>query len=430
MLKQAGISHNILNAKHHEREAYIIAQAGRYGAVTIATNMAGRGTDILLGGNSEYMAKEYLESNNIHPETVQNYEEIKNQALAKAREITVAEHQKVVEAGGLHVIGTERHESRRIDNQLRGRAARQGDPGSTQFFISLEDNLMRIMKSDIIIHFMETMNYDETQPITSSLITRQIESAQRKIEVMHFDIRKSVLQYDDVINIQREKFYKQRSRVLAGENLRPDILYMIECDIDRTMKGYITPEMSPHEYIQEDLVAMLKDIQSSIPQLSSLKVEDIATLNFQNMYEKIKQMALNAYAEHERNTINFYNDVMQKYNQNVPIQFAAAEDNVMRHIEKDVLLRTIDNKWIDHLHNIDMLRDGIGLRAYGQKDPLIEYKKEAYDLFNKMMHEIQSETIQYIFRAKFGIQVIGADEDENDTAFSDMDQEFNNPEEG
>jgi len=429
LLKKAGIKHNILNAKHHEKEAYIIAQAGRYGAVTIATNMAGRGTDILLGGNPEYMAKEFLDSKNITPEHPR-YEELKDQALEKARELTLEEHKKVVEAGGLHVIGTERHESRRIDNQLRGRAARQGDPGSTQFFISLEDNLMRIMKSEIIIHLMETMNYDETQPITSPLITKQIESAQRKIEVMHFDIRKSVLEYDDVINIQREKFYKQRSKVLAGENMHPDILYMIECDVDRTMKSYITPEMNPHEYIQDDLKAMIKEFQSSIPQLTDLKLEDIATLNFPNMYEKIKGMALSAYSEHEKNTINFYNGIMEKYNQNVPLQIPFSDNNVMRHIEKDILLRTIDNKWIDHLHNIDMLRDGIGLRAYGQKDPLIEYKKEAYDLFNRMMHEIQSETIQYLFRAKFGVQVMDEEEiPDNSSAFSDMTQEFNNPEE-
>lgn len=216
-----------MNAKHHEREAYIIAQAGRVGAVTIATNMAGRGTDILLGGNAEFLAKEMLDNRGITPES-ENYEAEKEAALAEARSITEAEHAKVVEAGGLHVIGTERHESRRIDNQLRGRAARQGDPGSTRFFLSLEDNLMRIFGGDKITALMNMMQVDENMAIENSLITRQIQSAQKKVETYHFDIRKSVLEYDDVMNIQREKFYAQRRKVLAGGNLSQDIYYMIE----------------------------------------------------------------------------------------------------------------------------------------------------------------------------------------------------------
>ncbi len=430
LLKQQGIEHNILNAKHHEKEAYIIAQAGRYGAVTIATNMAGRGTDILLGGNPEYLAKEELEDNNVTPENSSNYEELKDKALERARALTEAEHKRVVDAGGLHVIGTERHESRRIDNQLRGRAARQGDPGSTQFFISLEDSLMRIMKSDIIINFMETMNYDETIPIESKLITSQIESAQRKIEVMHFDIRKHVLEYDDVINIQREKFYAQRHKVLRGDNLTSDIIYMIEKDVDRTLKSYISPEMQPAEYIHEDLVSLVKELHASIPQLNYIKLEDIAELKYASMYEKIKDAALRAYAAHEETTVMFYNDVMQQYNPSAVTQEPFSDDNVMRYIEKDILLRTIDNKWIDHLHNIDMLRDGIGLRAYGQKDPLIEYKKEAYDLFNKMMYEIQSETIKYLFRAKFGVQIMDYNENEPvSTALSEAADNFIAPNE-
>ena len=223
LLKKRGVKHNVLNAKQHEREAYIIAQAGRVGAVTIATNMAGRGTDILLGGNAEYLAKEELEKNRVTPDS-QNYEELKEKALERARKITEEEHAKVVELGGLHVIGTERHESRRIDNQLRGRAARQGDPGSTRFFLSLEDNLMRIFGGDKITALMTMLNVEENMAIESSLITRQIQSAQKKVETYHFDIRKNVLQYDDVMNIQREKFYAQRKKVLEGKNLNEDII--------------------------------------------------------------------------------------------------------------------------------------------------------------------------------------------------------------
>ena len=248
LLKQKGIPHHVLNAKHHEKEAYIIAQAGRVGAVTIATNMAGRGTDILLGGNAEFLAKEMLDNKGITPES-DNYEEEKEKALAEARAITEQEHAKVVEVGGLHVIGTERHESRRIDNQLRGRAARQGDPGSTRFFLSLEDNLMRIFGGDKITALMNALNVEDDIAIENVLITRQIQSAQKKVETYHFDIRKSVLDYDDVMNIQREKFYAQRRKVLAGKNLSEDIYYMIEQEIDRLLRSYIAPELHPEEYV-------------------------------------------------------------------------------------------------------------------------------------------------------------------------------------
>lgn len=237
LLKQAGVKHNVLNAKHHQKEAYIIAQAGRVGAVTIATNMAGRGTDILLGGNPEYLAKEELDSKGITPDNPK-YEELKEEALQKARSITEEEHKKVIELGGLHVIGTERHESRRIDNQLRGRAARQGDPGSTKFFLSLEDDLMRKFGGNIIAQFMS-----DDMSINSPLITRQIESAQKKVEMHYFDIRKSVLEYDDVINIQREKFYAQRKKVLNAKNLNSDIVYMIEKEVDKILRQYISPDM-------------------------------------------------------------------------------------------------------------------------------------------------------------------------------------------
>ncbi len=408
LLKKKGIKHNVLNAKQHEREAYIIAQAGRVGAVTIATNMAGRGTDILLGGNAEYLAKEELDKKKITPES-KNYEELKNEALAKARAITEEEHAKVVELGGLHVIGTERHESRRIDNQLRGRAARQGDPGSTRFFLSLEDNLMRIFGGDKITNLMNMLNVEEDMAIESSLITRQIQSAQKKVETYHFDIRKNVLQYDDVMNVQREKFYAQRRKVLEGKNLNEDIKFMIDREIDRLLKSYITPEMNPEEYIPEDLGTLVKELHSNIPQLSYIAVDDIKPYRYSRIYDSLRDAAQKAYREHEQEIIGFYNSIMAQYDPDAEQQECFADNNIMRSLERDVLLRIVDNQWIDHLHNIDMLREGIGLRAYGQKDPLIEYKKEAYDLYNKMMYEVQSNTVRYIFRAKFGIQFVSED---------------------
>ncbi len=408
LLKKRGIRHNVLNAKHHMKEAYIIAQAGRVGAVTIATNMAGRGTDILLGGNAEYLAKEALDSLNLD-ENSPEYETKKNELLSKARALTEKEHKQVVEAGGLHVIGTERHESRRIDNQLRGRAARQGDPGSTRFFLSLEDNLMRIFGGDKITTLMNALNVDENMAIESPLITRQIQSAQKKVETYHFDIRKSVLEYDDVMNIQREKFYAQRRRVLRGDDLSEDIYYMIEREIDRIIKSYIAPGQNPEEYVPEDLTTMIKELHSVVPQLAAITVADVQSLRYEAVYEKLKDFAIKAYRDHEEEVIKFYNEVLTKYNDNPELQHPFTPNNIIRNMEKDILLRVVDSKWIDHLHNIDMLRDGIGLRAYGQKDPLIEYKREAYDLFNKMMFEIQEDTVKHLFRTKFGIQVIGPD---------------------
>ena len=415
LLKQKGIPHHVLNAKHHEKEAYIIAQAGRVGAVTIATNMAGRGTDILLGGNAEFLAKEMLDEKGITPES-ENYAAEKEAALAQARAITEKEHAKVVEVGGLHVIGTERHESRRIDNQLRGRAARQGDPGSTRFFLSLQDNLMRIFGGEKITALMNALNVEDDIAIENVLITRQIQSAQKKVETYHFDIRKSVLEYDDVMNIQREKFYAQRRKVLAGKNLSEDIYYMIEKEIDRLLRSYIAPDLHPEEYVYEDLQTMIKELHSIIPQLSGVQVSDIQNLRFEPIFDKLKTLAIGAYRQHEEEVVNFYNQVVTQYDQEALLQEAFSDNNVIRSLEKDILLRVVDNKWIDHLHNIDMLREGIGLRAYGQKDPLIEYKREAYDLFNKMMYEIQGDTVKHLFRTKFGIQVIGPEPDGGEVA--------------
>jgi len=406
LLKKMGIKHNVLNAKHHEKEAYIIAQAGRVGAVTIATNMAGRGTDILLGGNTEYLAKEELDSKKITPEHPK-YEELKNEALERARKITEEEHARVVELGGLHVIGTERHESRRIDNQLRGRAARQGDPGSTRFFLSLEDDLMRIFGGEKIAQLMTMLNVDDDTAIENVLITRQIESAQKKVETYHFDVRKSVLEYDDVMNIQREKFYLQRRKVLASQNLQNDIKFMISKETERILSQYINKDMSPQEYVWDDLVMFVKEFVSIFPQAKEkITPEEIKTLRAVEIQEKLKEITQECYKEFEIETVNNFNEVMTKYyGDDFVIQEPFREDNIVRNIERDILLQVVDAKWIDHLGNIDMLKDSIGLVAYGQKDPLIEYKKEAYNLFNGLMAEIQSETVQHLFRAKFGVQV-------------------------
>ena len=407
LLTKMGIKHNVLNAKHHEKEAYIIAQAGRLGAVTIATNMAGRGTDILLGGNAEYLAKEELDKAKIdstHPD----YERLKNEALDKARKITEEEHKKVVELGGLHVIGTERHESRRIDNQLRGRAARQGDPGSTKFFLSLEDDLMRIFGGEKIIQLMNMLNVEEDTAIENVLITRQIESAQKKVETYHFDVRKSVLEYDDVMNIQREKFYYQRRKVLLSNNLQSDIKFMISKETERILSQYLNKDMSPQEYVWDDIVMLVKEFVSIFPQTKDkIKPEDIKDLRASEILEKMKMLSNEAYKEFEIETVNSFNEVMSKYyGENYVIQEPFRDDNIVRNVEKDILLQVVDAKWIDHLGNIDMLKDSIGLVAYGQKDPLIEYKKEAYNYFNALMGEIQSETVQHLFRAKFGVQVV------------------------
>ena len=416
ILKKRGIKHNVLNAKAHEREAYIIAQAGRVNAVTIATNMAGRGTDILLGGNPEYLAKEDLDSKGITPDAP-DYEAQKEVALERARKITEEEHAKVVALGGLHVIGTERHESRRIDNQLRGRAARQGDPGSTRFFLSLEDDLMRIFGGDKISALMSMLNIEEDMAIENPLITRQIESAQKKVETYHFDIRKSVLEYDDVINIQREKFYIQRRKVLASKNLSSDINYMINLEVDKILRQYISPDMPPAEYVKDDIKMLTNEIHSVFPQLVDVTVADLMEKRYQEMSDYLKGLVNAAYREMEETSVAGFNEVMARYgNADVKKQEPFSDDNVMRTLERDVLLQVIDSKWIDHLNNIDALKDSIGLVAYGQKDPLIEYKKEAFNLFNSMMSDIQSETVRHLFRARFGIQII----DENENSLEDV----------
>lgn len=416
MLKAKGLKHNVLNAKQHEKEAYIIAQAGRYAAITIATNMAGRGTDIILGGNPEFLAKEMLENVKKDKISPEEYEKIKNEALDKAYEITKEEHERVVNAGGLYVTGTERHESRRIDNQLRGRAGRQGDPGSTRFFLSLEDNLMRIFGGEKIVGLMEMLKVEEDTAIEAGMVSRSIESAQKKVETYHFDIRKHVLQYDDVMNNHRELFYTQRKKVLEGHNIHEDITYMIEQELDRVLSSYINPEMSPEEYDEESLNFLVRALQSLVPQLSEFSYNEIKGVKYADLLENLKSKVSSVYETHENDIVSFYNKILSDNNEEgeYVLQVPGTENSIMRSLERDTLLRIIDSKWIDHLHNIDILREGIGLRAYGQKDPLVEYKKEAYDLFNNMMHEIQRETVAHLFRTKFEVRVVHMQEEPSD----------------
>lgn len=414
LLKKRGIKHNVLNAKHHANEARIIAQAGRMAAITIATNMAGRGTDILLGGNPEFLAKEMLEKDGIFAQDLpeDEFERISNEYLEKAYKTCDEEHRKVVECGGLYVLGTERHESRRIDNQLRGRAARQGDPGSTRFYLSLEDSLMRLFGGDKIFNIMESLNVEESMAIDHPIISGSIERAQKKVEAYHFDIRKHVLEYDDVMNHQREIFYRQRRKVLEGDNLKEDIIFMIQKEIERMAGAYINKDMPYEEWEAGALENILKAVKSHIPQMNELEIEDLRGLKYDPLMAKLKSEGEKTYNNHEKSIIEFYNNVIVPQTSSEP-QMYDDKNNIMRDLERDTLLRIADKKWIDHLHNIDAVREGIGLRAYGQKDPLIEYKREAFEMFNELVQDIQRETVATIFRTKFQVQVVNIQDEES-----------------
>lgn len=384
MLGKRGIPHQVLNAKHHEMEASIVAQAGRKGAVTIATNMAGRGTDILLGGNPEFLAQAELtrqiRTGSLQPDKTEaggltvdprEYQAI----LERIKKDTDAEHRAVVATGGLRIIGTERHEARRIDNQLRGRSGRQGDPGVSQFFISLEDDLMRLFGSDAISGIMDRLGMDDSTPIEHSLISRSIENAQRKVESRNFDLRKNVLQYDDVMNQQREIIYAQRKQVLFGENLKETILDMLEKVIDATISTYAGESQYPEEW---DLHSLLEFAEQCFLPGHQLQPADLQELSRAEVRDLFLNQAINLYEQREEEL----------------------GSEQLREIERVVLLRVVDNKWMDHLDAMDQLRQGIGLRAYGQRDPLIEYKFEAYQMFQAMISSIQEDTIRWVFRAR------------------------------
>ena len=336
MLKRQGVPHNVLNAKFHEMEAQIISQAGQRSAVTIATNMAGRGTDIVLG-------------------------------------------EGVPELGGLHIIGTERHESRRIDNQLRGRSGRQGDPGSSRFYLSLEDDLMRLFGAENISSLMDKLGMEEDEPIEHSLITRSIEQAQKKVEAQHFNTRKNVLEYDDVMNQQREVIYGQRRQILHGENLRENIFFMIEKLIDHGMELYTNEKTHEEEWDLDGLMEYSLDLFAAEDDLKKSELEAMSR-------EEIRE------------------DLLEAANENYDRRELLFGAENMRELEKVVMLKVVDAKWMDHLDAMDMLRQGIGLRAYGQKDPLIEYKIEAFDMFSQMIEHIQEDIVRYIYRVNIVTQ--------------------------
>ena len=367
LLKKHKIPHNVLNAKHHEREAEIIAQAGRKGAVTIATNMAGRGTDILLGGNPEYLAKEILKQKGKKPEQTTEYDW--KQALQEAYKITEKEKEEVKKVGGLLVIGTERHESRRIDNQLRGRAGRQGDPGESRFILSLEDDLLRIFGGDRVKKMMEMLKIPEGEPIESRIVTKAIENAQKRVEAQNFQTRKRLLEYDNVMSDQRQVVYSLRRDILEGENLKEDILEFIRDIIEKQVYTTLTEE-EPELWETEPLKNFLKELTGKDIEIP--KVRDKAEL-VEKLYEKVKEI----YEEKEKSLSN---------------------PELMREVERITLLNILDFFWREHLHDLDRLREGIYLRGYAQKDPLVEYKKEAFQMFENMMDNIKLSTISTLLK--------------------------------
>ena len=387
MLKKRGIPHQVLNAKYHEKEAEIIAQAGRKGAVTIATNMAGRGTDILLGGNPEFIAKKKMLEEGYSKEIINEaagYGPVSSEEVRKARERyfelleeakkeTEKEHDEVVKLGGLYIIGTERHEARRIDNQLRGRAGRQGDPGESRFYISLEDDLMRLFGSERVKNMMDSLGIDDDQPIEHKILTKQIEQAQKKVEGINFDTRKHVLQYDDVMNKQREIIYAQRRKVLEGENLKESILEMVKSIIERNVEIYTAGSKYPEEW---DIKGLLDHLYDMFLEKDSVVIDvDIDRLDKDVLTDIIYEEAVRQYEKKE----------------------AEIGPEQMREIERIVLLRVVDTKWMDHIDEMDQLRQGIGLRAYGQVDPLIEYKKIAFDMFEDLIQSIQEDTVKFLY---------------------------------
>lgn len=391
MLKRRGIPHQVLNAKYHDKEAEIVAQAGKLGAVTIATNMAGRGTDIVLGGNAEHMAKQEMRKMGYPEDLISastSYNDTDDELILEARkrfkelndkykEITAAEREKVYEVGGLHIIGTERHESRRIDNQLRGRSGRQGDPGSSRFYISLEDDLMRLFGSERLTKIVETLGLEEDQPIEHSMLTNAIENAQKKVEGRNFDIRKRVLQYDDVMNTQRGVIYEQRRTVLNGENLKESFIKMFESVIDGVIASYCSESDDADSWDWESMINYLESV--FLPQGAlNISKEERSSYDKEDLKEKLMEIVDKIY------------------------EFKEADIGVelMRELERVVLLRVVDQKWMDHIDAMDQLKNGIGLRAYGQRDPVVEYKFEGFEMFEEMIKSIQEDAIRLLVRSR------------------------------
>ena len=388
MLKKKGIKHEVLNAKYHAKEAEIVAQAGKLGAVTIATNMAGRGTDIMLGGNAEFLARAEMRKKAYPEEIITEaigYADTDNEEVLAAREEYQELYRKfseevkekavaVKEAGGLYILGTERHESRRIDNQLRGRSGRQGDEGESRFFLSVEDDLMRVFAGDRLENLMRTLNVDENTPIESKSLSKIIESSQKKVEGRNFSIRKNVLNYDDVMNTQREIIYKERQQVLDGEDLHDSILKMMEELISDTVKQYINEEVV--DRTQWNLVGLKDHFLGWITEENDLEYEgeDLEKLTVDTLIETLTEKAKSLYAAREE-------------------QYGS---DVIRELERVVMLKVVDTKWMAHIDDMSELKKGIGLRAYGQQNPVVEYRYEGFEMFDAMVASIKEDTIRML----------------------------------
>ena len=391
LLKRHGIKHQVLNAKYHEKEAEIVAQAGQYGAVTIATNMAGRGTDIMLGGNAEFLAKNQMRKEGYYEELIveaTGFGDTDNEEIIEARkrftelskefkEKLRPEADKVREAGGLFIVGTERQESRRIDNQLRGRSGRQGDPGCSRFYLSLEDDLMRLFGGDRITNMMDSLKIDENMPIENRILTSTIENAQSKIEGRNFGIRKNVLQFDDVMNKQREIIYAQRNKVLDGENLKDSILSMMDETVDSAMQMYMPEGVEPEHWNMEGFRNyFIGMIAGDVLEISG---DDLKKVNKKELGDKVKEKVRALYAKREEDL----------------------GESITRELERVVLLKEVDTKWMDHIDAMDELKKGISLRSYGQKDPVVEYRIEGFDMFDEMIASIREETVKILLLAPF-----------------------------
>ena len=389
-LNRRGVPHHVLNAKQHEKEAMIVAQAGRLGSVTVATNMAGRGVDILLGGNPEYLARQEMAARDFDNDRYLLFEMDAEERAAYEAEFrpifekfkgqTDAEHDEVVERGGLYVLGTERHESRRIDNQLRGRSGRQGDPGESRFYLSLGDDLMRLFASDRIGKIMDRLKWPEEEPIAARMVTRAIETAQKNVEEQNFEIRKNVLKYDDVMNRQREVIYGERQKILEGRDLKDEALDYVGQVVGKTVGQFVSKEVFPEEW---DLDGLLTAVSAVFPtHLTKEQLQELASAE-----EVTEAFLADAYDVYEQKERDLGTD-------------AVTGTPILRELERMVLLSLVDNTWREHLYEMDYLQEGIGLRAYGQRDPLVEYQREAFEMFNELKDRIQEEFVRYIYRVE------------------------------
>jgi preprotein translocase subunit SecA len=382
LLKKRGVPHEVLNAKNHEREASIVAQAGRKGSVTVATNMAGRGTDIMLGGNPEFLANAAVVQKGFDPDDdLDAYNRAYLEEVKLATQRVAAEHDEVSALGGLYVLGTERHESRRIDNQLRGRSGRQGDPGESRFYLSLQDELMRRFKGELVDAFLRRFNVPDDVPIEAKMVTTAIRNAQTQVEQQNFEIRKNVLKYDEVLNKQRQVIYGERAKVLEGQDLSDQILEFI----DETVQAYVlaaTSEGYPEQWDLNQLMMAMKNLYPTAISLDTLRQQNGGTIDQDVLLEALRNDAAQAYRTRE----------------------ALLTPKVMRELERQVVLSVFDRKWREHLYEMDYLQEGIGLRAMGQRDPLVEYQKEGYDLFVAMMDAIKEQVVGFTFNAQVQVQ--------------------------